>query len=283
MKLNVKFRDMKKDANYSLSGYRTTAFFICFWSLFIQGGASAIINLFITVIFGEGADWVGYLIILPFTSFIMIGFAFCMLKFSRDDIPYVRDLFRAGRFYPKYLLYQLLLTLFYLAIAYNLAVPMVLAILFARRLTFLLVLLILLGIAIIIALCVLLAGFFPVPYLILDNPNMKFFKLLGMSWKLMSGNKIRFVLFCLSFLGWGLLSILPYIIGLSIIISTGYYYFFIKGVGVMIALVTIVTGNLFYSYFSVAQCNFYNELVKQYKASFKSPAPPEEPAGMENQ
>lgn len=280
MKLKASFTEMKRDAIDSLSGFWGTAFVILFVMGIVVFAASFILVFPGILLESEIYTSITEIIICPFVLFMSLGLLFCMLKFSRNDIPYVRDLFRAGRFYPKYLLYSLIIGVFAYIAGTLLGVLIGLAFLFIQYSILISILFFLLTLAGAFWLYVLLNGFTLIPYLIIDNPKMKISRLFKMSWKLMKGNKIKLLLFQLSFLGWELLCLLPGVIAYSLDFIS--YHFILNIVLSIILVIASGIGFFFLScYFSVSQCNFYNQIIIEYKeflASSKQAAPDTAPS-----
>lgn len=282
MKLKTTFGEIKRDAKDSLSGFWGTAFVIVLVMGIVTGAAGFILVLPGTLLESDVWSFIAKIILYPFADFMALGLSFCMLKFSRNDIPYVRDLFKAGKFYPRYLLYSLIIS----ACGYIAAIPfgflIGLVLVFAKHSVLTSAILSIMTIAGAFWLYVLLNGFALIPYLIIDNPKMKISRLFRMSWRLMKGNKIKLLLFQLSFLGWGLVCLLPGIVAYSLDFIS--YHFILNSILSIILSIGTGIGLLFLAcYFSVAQCSFYNQIILEYKttlASSKQDAPDTAPAAV---
>lgn len=275
MKLKVSFGEIKRDALDSLSGFWKTAFAIVLTNLAIVIAAA-----FPSVYFREYSDslLLSFLFSCLFSlvsCFLRLGFQFCMLKFSRNDIPRVSDMFRVKQFYPKYLLIILIL---YAGgtVCYTLLGGLMLAVISLLKSNIpAAVLLFLLVLAGLYALCLLRNGFLFAEYLLIDNPHMKLFRLLKVSWHLMKGNKNRYILFTLSFIGWLLLVSVPTTIAASLSIVT----LLLGGIMEVIGFFCSgIAGICLFAYLMVAKCCFYNHLVLEYKSARQKKEPPADSA-----
>jgi uncharacterized membrane protein len=128
-------------------------------------------------------NFVYYLVI---TGPITLGLATFFLKLRRSENPLIENLFDGFKSFSPALVLQLWITLFTFLWSLLLIVPGIIAV-FSYSLSF---------------------------YILHDHPEMKPKDALKLSKQMMIGRKGKLFLLCLSFIGWGLLSILTLCIGL---------------------------------------------------------------------
>lgn len=117
------------------------------------------------------------------------------------------------------------------------------------------------GIAVMVSLTIFLYRYAMTYYIYLDNDDISASEALDRSVNLMKGNKIRFFLLELSFIGWYILATVPFIISLSALIAT-------EGSAITI-ITTVITFILIFvamlwisPYMKATNACFYDDLIK---------------------
>ena len=239
MKIKPSIGEIKSQSLDMLGGRWTTAVILTLFYALFNG---VVYGLQISLAEAKAARIITMILLIFLESFLDLGLRLGMLRYSRDDVPTVGCIFDASNYYLKALLYYIPVNVLgYLmnsgmlwfseymaengtaALAYGLLVPIA---------------------GVLFGISVLLAGFMPMLYLIIDNPEIRAGKLYTTAWRLMKGNKLKLILLQLSFFGWILLSMVT------------------CGIGVLFVV----------PYMYVAECTFYNHLIAEERERSLTPS-----------
>lgn len=238
MKIKPSIGEIKRQSLNMLGGRWATAVILTLFYMLFNG---VVYGLQIYLAETEAALIIATILLAFLESFLDLGLRLGMLRYSRNDVPTVGCIFDASRYYLKSLLYYIPVNV--LGFLMNSGMLWFFECMLKNNTAAMTYSLLLPILAVLFGISVLIAGFMPMLYLIIDNPEIRSGKLYKDAWRLMKGNKLKLILMQLSFFGWLLLSIVTFGIGTLFVVP----------------------------YMYVAECTFYNHLIAEERERLLPP------------